>query len=243
MRGLILGLLALVLTACTPTPTDRPLDAPTLGLTSTDGVYYPAGGFTAPGDSLRLTITANSARAMGYIFTVTTIDPGWSGLPTGVATTTGSLVFTAIHLTAWDSVRFTGCAIGTQGAKQSAQTCSTVTFKRGPGAPTVGWDSSLTVTQNILKPDAINALTATSTQTCSYWKALDGYVRMQSGQENLLPCQEYYDTMANTLPGYPVAMAHTTKWYDVAPGWRVAVRTPRDELAHVLFAGPFKEAV
>jgi hypothetical protein len=238
MRALALCIL-LVVAACRPAVDTRPLDAPTLGLTSVDGVYYPAGGFTAPGDSLRLTITANSARATGYIFTVTTLDPGWSGLPTGVATTTGSLAFTAIHLTAWDSVRFTGCAIGTQGAKQSPQTCSTVTFKRGPGAPTVGWDSSLTVTQNLLRPERKDTLALATFQFCTYWKALDGYVRMQSGQEALVPCQQHYDTMANTLAGYPVAMAKVTKWYDVAPGWRVAVRSPRDELAHLLFVGPF----
>lgn len=237
-----LGLLAcLVALACRPAP--GPLEAPTLALASPDGHYYPAGGFLAPGDSLRLTITANSPRATGYIFTVTTIDPGWTGLPTGVATTVGSLAFTAIHLTAWDSVRFVGCAIGTQGTKQSPQTCVPVTFKRGPGAPTVGWDSSLTVTQNILKPDRIDLTTNASQQTCTYWKALDGYVRMQSGQENLVPCQQFYDTMPNTLPGYPVALARVTTWYDVAPGWRVAVRSPRDELAHLIFASPFSEAV
>lgn len=227
-----------LLVACAPTPVEGP-GTPTLALVSADGNYHPAGGFMAPGDSLRLTITASSARATGYLFTVTTVDPGWSGLPTSVATTVGSLAFTAIHLTAWDSVRFTGCAIGTQGTKQSAQTCSTVTFRRGPAPPVIGWDSSLTITQILIRPEQLAAVTGSVNQFCSYAKALDGNVRMITGTETLSACQQHYDTMANRLPGYPVAMGKATRWYDVNPVWRVAIRNPQDELAHLIFAGPF----
>jgi hypothetical protein len=239
--SLLLALAVLPLTSCQPT--DRPLAAPTVALASADGVFRAAGGF-APGDSLRLTVTANSARATGYVFNVTALESGWSGLPTNAVTTAGSISFTAVHLAAWDSVHFTACAVGTQGTKQSAQTCSAVTFKRGPGPPVIGWDSSLTITQIILEPNSVSVLTAGTVQFCPYARALDGKVRFISGYEGLAECQGYYNAMpaADKLPGYPVAMGKTTRWYDAAPSWRVAVRTPRDELAHVLFASPFQRS-
>lgn len=234
-------LCAALLAACQPAPSALPPGAPEVVVSSSDGLYHTA-SWGAVGDSLRLTVTATSARATGYIFNVTAVESGWSGLPTNQATAVGSLAFTAVHLAAWDSVHFTACAIGTQGTKQSAQSCAAVTFKRGPGPPVVGWDSSLTVTQLIVKPDTGRMATGSQDYFCGYWRALDGMVRMNSGQETIPVCRARYDSLpaSETLPGYPVAMSRTP-YRSAGPGLRLVLRTPRDELAHLMFGSPFQQ--
>jgi hypothetical protein len=236
----MLGLLALVL-ACTPT--DAP-EAPATVVAARDPIL--AG--MAPGDSLRYTVGWSAgARATGYAVTVTASQPGWSGLPANTLTVALSLPFTAINTTAWDSTSFTACVASTlTGKPNSLPRCTTWKVIRGPGQPgppTV--DSSLVIAAVLLKPDAVALGTLATQQFCPYVRALDGKVRFISGYEGLAVCQAEYDALpaADRLPGYPTALAAHTQRIPITGTWSVAVRSARDELAHLIFAGPFPEAV
>lgn len=239
MRGLIAGLLLCL--ACTPN-TGSP-GAPGEVVATRDVAWVNAFASTAPGDTLRYTISwSPGARAQGYAITTTvTQGTGWTNLLPNAQTVGTSVAFTPIHLAAWDSASFRACVASTApGKANSAARCVDWTVVRGPGVPgDPVVDSSLVIAQIILKPDAATLSTLGTQQFCPYARMLDGGVRFLSGYEDLSLCQGYYDAMPDRLPGYPVAMGRQTEWFEVIAGWRVQVRTPQDELARLLFAGPF----
>lgn len=241
MRGMILGLLLLLTGACTSS--EGP-EAP--GQVVAERATAVLAGLAAPGDTLRYTLTWTAgARATGYLVTTTvTQGAGWSGLLTNAATAGLSMAFTPVNTAAWDSVTFNACVTSTGNGKQSNPRCTSWKLVRTPGQPgPVVVDSSLVIAAVILKPDAVAMATLASAQFCPYARSLDGGVRFFSGYETLPECQGHYDAMPNRLPGYPVQLATTTHRIPITPTWAVAVRTARDELAHLLFAGPFQEAV
>lgn len=236
MRGMMAGLVALIVVACTPGAVP---DAPVAVTATRDPVL----AAFAPGDTLRYTLSWTAgARATGYLVTTTvTQGSGWSGMLTAAPTTGLSMAFTPVNTSAWDSVSFQACVRSVRGAKQSSPTCTSWQLVRSPGVPgTPSVDSSLVIAAVILKPDSVTLTTNATTQFCPYVRALDGKVRFLSGYETLPECQGHYDALppADRLPGYPVALSHRPRWIE-ASGVRVALRTPTAELAHLLFAGPF----
>ena len=240
MRGLILGLVAL-LVACTPS--EGP-EAP--GLVVAERATAVLAGLAAPGDTLRYTLSWTAgARATGYLVTTTvTQGTGWSGLLTSAPTSGLSTAFTPVNATAWDSVSFSACVVSTNLGKTSSPRCTSWTLVRSPGQPgPVVVDSSLVIAAVILKPDDATVGLLASQQFCPFARSLDGEIRFFSGYETILECQGHYDAMPDRLPGYPVQMAVVTHRVLITPIWSVAARTARDELAHLLFAGPFQEAV
>lgn len=224
-------------------------EAPGAVVAQRDVQWRNAFASTAPGDTLPYVISwTPGARAQGYQVTTTvTQGTGWSGLLTNTPTTGTSMAFTAIHLAAWDSASFRACVVSTApGKANSSPRCVDWTIVRGPGVPgTPTVDSSLVLAALIIKPDSVALdsvnVVARSAEFCTYWRALDGKVRLTSGQEARALCQGYYDAEflpSEHLPGYPVAMAWEPSGMWVGNAF-VAVRTPRGELAHTLFAGPF----
>lgn len=241
MRGLILGLLLLLTGACTSS--EGP-EAP--GQVVAERATAALAGLAAPGDTLRYTLSWTAgARATGYLVTTTvTQGTGWSGLLTSAPTGGLSMAFTPINPTAWDSVSFSACVASTNNGKTSSPRCTSWTLARSPGQPgPVVVDSSLVIAAVILKPDAVTMATAGIQQFCPFARSLDGGVRFFSGYETLSECQGHYDAMPDRLPGYPVQLAVATHHVRLGGAWSVAVRTARDELAHLLFVGPFQEAV
>jgi len=232
--------LLLLLAACT-----QPPEAPGTVAPVRDVVSY-ASFSMAPGDTLRYTINwTPGARATGYLVTAAvTQGAGWSGMLTDVPTTGTSMGFTPTQVAAWDSVSFRACVTSTKSGKaNSSATCVDWTLIRGPTPPgSVDVDSSLVIAAIMIRPKTATLATNASAQFCPYAMALDGRVRFISGYEGVPACQQHYDTMANTLPGYPVAMASSPQWFDVFMGGTVkvaSIRTPNVELAHLMFAGPF----
>jgi len=234
MNRRLLALVAL-LVGCT----SAPLATPQL-----EAVRDPILASTAPGDTLRYTLRLASpvTGAANYLWTTTATPAGWSGMLTSASTTTTSIAFTPINATTWDSVRFTACVVATRPGKTSAPGCVTWPLTRlgTPGIPTV--DSSLVIASIILLPDAATLAGGQQLQFCPYAKALDGKVRFISGYHILPECQFFYDAMPDSvrLPGYPVAMSLTPQTWlmDGGPdgGLFVAVRTPQQELAAMIFA-------
>lgn len=238
MRRLTLGLAALLL-ACTP---GGGPEAP--GQVVAERATAVLAGFAAPGDTLRYTISWTAgARAASYRVTTTvTQGSGWSGMLTAAPVPGLSTPFTPVNVSAWDSVSFSACVVSVNGSKTSTPTCTAWKLIRSPGAPgPVVVDSSLVIAAVILKPDSTTLALTASAQFCPYFRALDGKVRFASGYEELAVCQGYYDAMppADRLPGYPVALSAVPRTFQLGDGLTVAVGPARQELARVLFAGPF----
>ena len=232
-RSVLAGLALLLFSACvenleTPTPVVE---------------RNPILASTAPGDSIRYTLSlAQPVKgAASYAWTTTASPAGWSGMLSGTTTTALSIPFTAINLTAWDSVQFTACVTASRPGKTSAPGCVSWSLTRlgTPGIPQV--DSSLVIASIRLLPDAPVIVTGTQLQFCPFAKALDGKVRFISGYQTLQECQTYYDTFpaSERLPGYPVAMSQkpVSEWMDGGPagGLRIVIRTPLLELCHFFF--------
>jgi hypothetical protein len=238
MRGLILGLLVLC-AACTPTQ-DAP-EAPGAVVAQRDLVVSQA-GFTAPGDTLKYAVTWTAgARATGYLVTTTASGTGWSGMLTAAPTASLSMAFTPVNTTAWDSVSFSACVASTRNGKTSAPKCTTWPLVRAPGAPgTVTVDSSLVVASLIVFPHAAQTLVDVPVRICPYFVAADSMVRLVDGYNGSF-CRQIYDDSippAQRLTGYPIQydVATTTRAWG---GLRLVTRTPRDQLARDMFAGPF----
>lgn len=204
-------LLAALLIACAPSAPPAELANVGKPAISQNLTLFHAANYTAPGDSLDYTITCTPiARATGYRWNTTTTGAGWTGMLTSVVTTGCTVPFKPINLTAWDSTSFTACVRGVRGTDSSKTAgCTTWKVVRGLGPmqpPTV--DSSRIITALYVYPETATITLASIKQFCGYFGALDGRIRMVSGQENLPDCQLYYDQLPPSvrLPGYPTAL-------------------------------------
>lgn len=237
------GLLALALLACAPAaPVDAP-EAPRAVVATREAAYRQAGGLeAAPGDTLRYALTWTAgARATGYRVTTTATGTGWSGMLTNVATTGLSMAFVPVNTTAWDSVTFSACVTSVNGSKTSAPKCVTWPLIRSPGAPgTVTVDSSLVIATLLIYPEAATTEVNVPVKLCPYFVALDGLARLVDGYNGAF-CRKMYDDsvpVAMRLPGYPIQYEVATTVHEWR-GLKLAARSPRDQLAHEMFKGPF----
>ena len=110
-------------------------------------------------------------------------------------------------------------------------------------ADTVKIDANGYPTAECTTLDSLGQPIAAVQQMCAMFLQSDGKYYMLSGQEGLGYCQTQYDALPDStrLPGYPTASVRY--WTNDGAQWALRVNTRKEELASVVFEGPFKQDV
>jgi len=122
-------------------------------------------------------------RATGYLVTVLSSRPGWTGLPNNSAIADTSTSWKAIAPPGWDSTTFTATVISTRGALRSAARSLRWAVNAGVGQPgPIVLDTTLQLARLDLKPDSIRLAPLAQVQFCPFIQFRDGAVAMR-GQD------------------------------------------------------------
>jgi hypothetical protein len=189
---------------------------------------------TAPGDSLRYTVTGPAVPgASSYVWTVTAGLGVWTNLPAGQATTNPVLAFTAVAPVAWDSVTFTVTFQGKSASRSSNILTTNWKVRRSLLAtgPLIVDSSAVGPISLEVRPSAAVIAAGGTVQLCAFWRFGSGHVVMRS--QDVPTCGPAY-TANFTLTQRSVT-APEQGWLDLLCDWPTCLlgqnhRAPADVL-------------